>query len=123
MTNESISSSRLSFLTFSAFGEVSSSGSFNMLLTSSGVKLSISASNSSYVFSFSTLSVDGTFSSGSFNMLLTSSGVKLSISASNSSYVFSFATVSVGGTFSSGSFNMLLTSLEFKLPLIASISL
>ena len=92
----------LSFLTVSVFGEVSSSGSFNMLLTSSGVKLSISASNSSYVSSFSKGSVGDTFSLDSFNMLLTSSGVKLSISASNSSYVSSFSKGSVGDTFSSG---------------------
>ena len=103
----------LSFLTLSAFGEVSSSGSFNMLLTSSGVKLSIIASNSSYVSSFSSVSVGEVLSSGSFNMLLTSSGVKLSIIASNSSYVSSFSIVSVCETLSSG----------VKLSIFASISL
>ena len=94
----------LSFLTLSAFGVVSSSVSFSMLLTSSGVRLSIIASNSSYVSSFSTLSAFGVVSSSvSFSMLLTSSGVRLSIIASNSSYVSSFSTLSVfGKTFSSG---------------------
>ena len=91
----------LSFLTLSVFGKVSSSGSSNMLLISSGVRLSIIASNSSYSSSFSMVSV-GESSSGSFNMLLISSGVKLSIIASNSSYSSSFLTVSDGETFCSG---------------------